>query len=107
MPFFHFFLALFPFHTVQVAGVELPPGAFRRMTYAEAMLRYGCDKPDLRYGLELSDVTAIVKDCGFKVFAAAAVQDGGAVKALRVPASEAGKVSNSRIKPKGDIASKK
>ena len=39
------------------------------MTYAEAMDRYGLDKPDLRFGLELTDISDIVKDSGFKVFA--------------------------------------
>ena len=40
-----------------------------RMTYAEAMDRYGVDNPDLRFGLELVELSDLVKDCGFKVFA--------------------------------------
>ena len=54
---------------------------FARMTYAEAMDRYGLDKPDLRFGLELSDVSDIVAASNFKVFADV-VKKGGIVKAL-------------------------
>lgn len=58
---------------------------FPRLTYRDAMLRYGSDKPDLRFGLELRDVTANVRGCGFQVFAQAAAADDGIVAALRVP----------------------
>jgi aspartyl-tRNA synthetase len=51
-------------------GVELAP-PFRRMTYAEAMLRYGTDKPDLRYGLEIEDATELTRGSAFGVFAGA------------------------------------
>lgn len=54
---------------------------FKRMTYAEAVGRYGLDKPDLRFDLELKDISDIVKDAGFKVFADV-VRKGGIVKAL-------------------------
>ena len=54
---------------------------FQKMTYADAMDRYGLDKPDLRFGLELCDISDIVADSGFKVFADA-VKRGGIVKAL-------------------------
>jgi len=54
---------------------------FARMTYAEAVDRYGLDKPDTRFDLELADVTDIVKGSGFKVFASVAAK-GGMVKAL-------------------------
>ena len=54
-----------------------------RMTYDEAMSRYGSDKPDTRFGLELVDVSEIVKDSSFKVFASA-VSSGGQVKAINV-----------------------
>ena len=54
---------------------------FPRLTYAEAVGRYGLDNPDTRFGLELKDITSIVKDSGFKVFADAA-KKGGIVKAL-------------------------
>ncbi|HEY3358879.1 MAG TPA: aspartate--tRNA ligase [Polyangia bacterium] len=66
-----------------VHGLELTT-PFRRMPYAEAIARYGVDKPDLRFGLELSDVTEAVAGCGFRVFEQVLAQ-GGIVKALRVP----------------------
>ena len=68
----------------EVAGVELA-AEFPRMTYAEAMRRYGSDKPDLRIALELVDVADLVKDSGFAVFAGPANDAGGRVAALRVP----------------------
>lgn len=86
------------FKEVIEVELQLP---LQRMTWHEAMDRYGSDKPDLRYGLEHVDVSAYVKDCGFKVFSGA-VAEGGCVKAIRVPDGK--RVSNSRIKPKGDIA---
>jgi aspartyl-tRNA synthetase len=55
------------------------------MTYAEAMRRYGSDKPDLRIDLELVDIADTVKGCGFKVFADWANAEGGRVVALRAP----------------------
>ena len=54
---------------------------FRRLTYADAMDRYGLDKPDTRFGLELKDVSDIVENSGFKLFSQA-VRKGGIVKAL-------------------------
>jgi len=54
---------------------------FPRLTYAEAMARYGLDKPDTRFGLELVEISDIVADSGFKVFADV-VRKGGIVKAL-------------------------
>ena len=57
---------------------------FPRLTYAEAMRRYGTDKPDLRFGLELEVLTDVVKDSGFKVFQSV-VASGGTVKGLRAP----------------------
>ncbi|MGZ5595260.1 MAG: aspartate--tRNA ligase [Usitatibacter sp.] len=67
----------------RVLGVDLPP--FPRLTYAEATSRYGSDKPDLRVKLELTELTDIVKDAGFKVFKSAAELKDGRVAALRVP----------------------
>ena len=64
-------------------AVELPQ-PFPRMSYAEAMRRYGSDKPDLRVTLELTDVTDAVRDVAFKVFSGPA-SSGGRVAALRVP----------------------
>ena len=60
-------------------GVELP-APFRRMSWDEADLRYGSDKPDLRFGLEIEDATAVTRGSGFGVFAGAA-----AVRFLRIP----------------------
>ncbi len=56
-------------------------GQFRRITWKEAMERWGSDKPDTRYGLELNNLSDIVKNCGFGVFANA-VNAGGAVRAI-------------------------
>lgn len=83
-----------------VKGIEIPH-PFPRLTYKEAMDRYGSDKPDTRYGLELVDVSDIVKDCGFKVFSGA-VASGGIVKILPIPGGNEA-ISNMRIKPGGDI----
>jgi aspartyl-tRNA synthetase len=72
-------------HIFKVAiGVELP-NPFPRVSYAEAMRRYGSDKPDLRIALELVDVADLVADCDFKVFAGPAKDPAGRVAALRVP----------------------
>jgi aspartyl-tRNA synthetase len=72
-----------------------------RLTYAESMARYGCDRPDTRFGLELVDVSEIVKTSGFKVFSGA-IESGGIVKVLPIPnGNEA--ISNVRIKSKGDL----
>jgi aspartyl-tRNA synthetase len=68
----------------EVLSVALPD-PFPRMTFAEAMRRYGSDKPDLRVTLELTDVADLVKDCEFKVFAGPAKDPQGRVAALRVP----------------------
>ncbi|WP_000683526.1 aspartate--tRNA ligase [Leptospira interrogans] len=57
---------------------------FPRMTYNTAMEEYGSDKPDLRFGMKLVDVSEIVKDCDFNVFAGA-VKNGGTVKVVCVP----------------------
>ena len=69
---------------VKVLGAQLPD-PLPRMTYAEAMRRYGSDKPDLRVPLELIDVADLVRDSEFKVFAAPAAAADGRVAALRVP----------------------
>lgn len=64
----------------EVLGVEvqLP---IPRMTWREAMERYGSDKPDIRFGMELCDVTEVVKDCGFAVFKGA-IENGGSVRGI-------------------------
>lgn len=63
-----------------VLDLEMPP-PFPRLTYAEAVGRYGLDKPDTRFGFELKDISDIVEGSGFKVFSGA-VKKGGIVKAL-------------------------
>jgi len=67
----------------EALAVELP-SPFPRMTYAEAMRRFGSDKPDLRVTLELTEVTDAVADVAFKVFSGPATS-GGRVAALRIP----------------------
>jgi aspartyl-tRNA synthetase len=67
----------------EVAGVELEL-PFPRLTYAEALLRYGSDKPDLRYDLEIGDVSEAVRTSEFGVFRSA-VEAGGIVRGLSVP----------------------
>ena len=65
-----------------------------RLDYDEVMLKYGIDKPDLRFGLEIQDISKLVKNCGFKVFTEA-VQKGGVVRAIC--ASGAAKFSRAQI----------
>ncbi|WMD19364.1 aspartate--tRNA ligase [Achromobacter seleniivolatilans] len=67
-----------------VQGVDLP-SPFPIMPWIEAMRRYGSDKPDLRVQLEFTDITDVMRDVDFKVFAAAATAPGSRVVALRVP----------------------
>ena len=86
------------FKTVKGIELQLP---FPRLTYAEAMERYGSDKPDTRYGLELVNVSDVLKDSGFKVFREA-VANGGIVKILPIPNGN-DTISNVRIKPGGDL----
>ena len=81
-------------HVFKLIGVELP-AQWPRMTYAEAMRRYGSDKPDLRIPLELVDVADLVRGCDFKVFAGPAADPGGRVTALCVP--QGGKLSRKEI----------
>src|SRR6202042_3244549 len=64
----------------EVLSVELPEH-FQRITYSEAMRRYGSDKPDLRVALELVDVADLVQDCDFKGFSGPAKDPGGRVGA--------------------------
>lgn len=67
-----------------VMEIDLPD-PFPRMTYGEAMSRYGSDKPDMRVPLEITDLTELMAPVEFKVFREAATMDGGRVAALRVP----------------------
>ncbi|MBT2636402.1 aspartate--tRNA ligase [Bacillus sp. ISL-39] len=70
-----------------VKGLDVP-ATFPRMSYEEAMSRFGSDKPDTRFGMELVDLSETVKDSGFKVFASA-VANGGQVKAINVKGAAA------------------
>ena len=68
----------------EAIDVDLP-NPFPRISYAEGMRRYGSDKPDLRVTLELTEITDVVKDVPFKVFANVAASENGRVAALRIP----------------------
>ena len=72
-----------------------------RITWKESMDRFGNDRPDTRFGMELVDLTDIVKDCGFKVFKGA-VDNGGVVKAINVKG--AGDWARSAIERVGNVA---
>jgi aspartyl-tRNA synthetase len=85
-----------------VKGIELPQ-PFPRLTWHEAMDRYGTDRPDTRYGMELVNVSDLVAGMGFKVFSGA-VAAGGSVKCIAVPGGNEA-LSNVRIKPGGDVFS--
>ncbi|HEY0818605.1 MAG TPA: aspartate--tRNA ligase [Rhizobacter sp.] len=77
----------------QAIGVDLP--GYPVMTYADAMFRYGSDKPDLRVKLEFTELTEVMKDVDFKVFSGPANAKDGRVVALRVPGG--GEMSRSEI----------
>ncbi|MBD2576998.1 aspartate--tRNA ligase [Oscillatoria sp. FACHB-1406] len=83
-----------------VRGVDLPR-PFPRLTYAESMEKYGCDRPDTRFGLELVEVSDLLGNSGFKVFSTA-VKQGGIIKVLPIPGGN-DTISNVRIKPGGDL----
>lgn len=70
----------FIFHEIKGIDIELP---LKRMTYREAMLRFGSDKPDLRFGMEIVDLTDILRNCAFKVFAGA-IANNGYIRAINV-----------------------
>ena len=73
-------LLAFLFKEVLNVEVKLP---IQRMTWQEAMERFGSDKPDLRFGMELKNITELVKDCGFGVFTGA-IENGGSVRGINV-----------------------
>ena len=66
------------FKEILDVDIELP---IQRMTWQEAMDRFGSDKPDLRFGMELNDVSEVVKGCGFGVFTGA-LENGGSVRGI-------------------------
>jgi aspartyl-tRNA synthetase len=70
----------------RVLGIELPP--FARLTHQEAIAKYGLDKPDLRFGLELANVNAVFAATEFVVFKSA-IESGGSIVALRYPGGAA------------------
>jgi aspartyl-tRNA synthetase len=69
------------------AGFEAPPPPWPRMPYAEAMARFGSDKPDLRFGLEIADLSRAVADTEFRVFSGV-LESGGVVRGLNAGARE-------------------
>ncbi|AXH99274.1 aspartate--tRNA ligase [Sporosarcina sp. PTS2304] len=84
-----------------VKGVDIE-APFKRLPYDEAMSRFGSDKPDTRFGMELTDVSDIVKDSSFKVFTGA-VETGGQVKLINVKGA-AEKYSRKDIDALGEFA---
>ncbi|WP_084246233.1 aspartate--tRNA ligase [Planomicrobium okeanokoites] len=85
----------------EVKGIDIEP-KFERMEYTEAMERFGSDKPDVRFGMELIDVSELVKDSSFKVFAGA-VENGGQVKLINVK-GQAANYSRKDIDALGEFA---
>ncbi|GAG50997.1 unnamed protein product, partial [marine sediment metagenome] len=65
-------------------GKKIMKKPWPRLDYDDIMLKYGTDKPDLRFGLGIEDISGLVKDCGFKVFADMAKKEGHVVRALKV-----------------------
>jgi len=83
----------------EILGIDIPV-PFKRLTFKEAMTRYGSDKPDTRFGLELVDVSDLVRTSGFKVFSDA-VANGGSVRAIN--AKGAGSFSRKEIDALGEV----
>ena len=84
-----------------VKGVTIDAG-FERMSYIDAMERFGSDKPDVRFGMELTDVSGLVKDSAFKVFTGA-VESGGQVKLINAK-GQAANYSRKDIDALGEFA---
>jgi aspartyl-tRNA synthetase len=85
----------------QCVGVEIPLPV-RRMKYADVMLRYGSDKPDLRFGLEITDVGELAGQSEFSVFREV-LAGGGVVRAINAKGA-AGRFSNTELKPGGKLS---
>ncbi|HMB52242.1 MAG TPA: aspartate--tRNA ligase [Thermoanaerobaculia bacterium] len=92
------------FHRIfPLVGIQ-PPSPFPRLTHADAMARFGSDRPDLRYGLEISDLSALLGESGFRGFQAA-VADGGVVRGFALPASAgAGEASRRQVEEWAEVA---
>ncbi len=86
------------FKDIKGIDIETP---FLRMPYAEAMDRFGSDKPDLRFGMEIKNISDIVKDCGFGVFSSA-VANGGSVRCITVEGG-ASKISRKELDALGEF----
>ncbi len=86
---------------LEAVGIE-QAFPLQRMSWKEAMDRFGCDRPDIRFGMELVDLSSIVEGCGFKVFSSA-LEAGGVVKAINVKG--AGDWSRGEIDKLGKVAS--
>ena len=84
----------------RAAALPAEGAPFPTLSFADALERFGTDKPDLRFGLELATVSDAFAGCGFQVFSKVVAQ-GGVVKALKVPDGK--RLSNARVKPKGDV----
>jgi len=69
------------------AGISIP-SSFRRMTYADAMENFGCDRPDLRYGLPIVDVTEVFRNADFGI-TRSAIDAGGRVRGVKIPGGAA------------------
>lgn len=85
----------------EILGIEVPT-PFTRMPYTEAMARFGSDKPDTRFGLELQDVTNAVRGCGFSVFSGA-IEAGGSVRLINAKGL-AGTLTRKEIDKLTDVA---
>ena len=83
-------------HVVKAATGREIPVPFPRLSYQEALDRYGSDKPDVRFGLELRNLSPIFAETGFRGFATV-LENGGSVRALPVPAEHAAALSRKRI----------
>lgn len=86
----------------QVSSKRLLFKPFPRLTYREAMDRYGSDKPDMRFEMLLVDLSDLVADCGFRIFSST-VAEGGQVKGIRVPGCAG--YSRKQLDELGDLAS--
>jgi aspartyl-tRNA synthetase len=90
-------------HVVEAAVGERIATPFTRLSYREALDRYGSDKPDLRYGLELADLDEVFRESAFNAFRGA-LEGGGAVRALPLPADAAARVTRKTLEELEGVA---